>query len=287
MLLLALPAAGEGAVTIGADLAALTPGSGYNCSDSHQCTVANTSLEPGVTASGGFASPVTGTVVSFQVRTGADTAPLQLRILRAAGAQYTGAGTSSAVTPPANQISLPFPVNLPIQAGDLVGLNCCQSSLNDNTTATSAVGNYASWGILANPLLADGETRAPDSPDHAGALMVSAVVEPSSTVKPDNAFTLGAVTRNKKKGTATLTLTLPNPGELTASGNGVKASSAGAVISKSVGAGQAQLLIKAKGKKKKKLNQKGKVKLNVAVTYTPTGGDPSSQSIKVKLKKRL
>jgi hypothetical protein len=106
-------------------------------------------------------------------------------------------------------------------------------------------------------------------------------------VKPTNAFTLGAITRNKKKGTATLTVNVPNPGELTGSGNGVKASSAGAVISKSVGAGQAQLLIKAKGKKKKQLNQKGKVKLSVAVTYTPTGGDPSTQAVKVKLKKQL
>jgi hypothetical protein len=46
-------------------------------------------------------------------------------------------------------------------------------------------------------------------------------------------------------------------------------------------------LIKAKGKKKKQLNQKGKVKLNVAITYTPTGGDPSTQSVKVKLQKKL
>jgi hypothetical protein len=107
-------------------------------------------------------------------------------------------------------------------------------------------------------------------------------------VKPSNAVTLAQITRNQKKGTATLTVNVPNPGELTGSGNGVKASSAGrAVISKSVGAGQAQLLIKAKGKKKQQLNQKGKVRLNVAITYTPTGGDPSTQSVKVKLKKKL
>ena len=107
-------------------------------------------------------------------------------------------------------------------------------------------------------------------------------------VKPSNTVTLGQVTRNQKKGTATLTVNVPNPGELTGSGNGVNASSAGpAVISKSVGAGQARLLIKAKGKKRKQLNQKGKVKLNVAITYTPNGGDPSTQSVKVKLKKKL
>jgi hypothetical protein len=105
-------------------------------------------------------------------------------------------------------------------------------------------------------------------------------------VKPTNAFTLGTTTRNKKKGTATLTVNAPNPGELSGSGNDAKVASA-AVTSKSVGAGPAQLLIKAKGKKKRKLNETGKVKLKVAITYTPTGGDPSTQSIKVKLKKKL
>jgi hypothetical protein len=90
------------------------------------------------------------------------------------------------------------------------------------------------------------------------------------------------------QGTATITVNVPNPGELTASGNGVRGSSSGlAPTSKSVGAGPAQLLIKAQGKKKRKLNETGKVKLNVAVTYPPTGGDPSTQSIKVKLKKNL
>ena len=33
-------------------------------------------------------------------------------------------------------------------------------------------------------------------------------------------------------------------------------------------------------------NETGKVKLNIAVTYTPTDGDPSTQSVKVKLTKR-
>jgi hypothetical protein len=107
-------------------------------------------------------------------------------------------------------------------------------------------------------------------------------------VKPSNAFTLGALTRNKKKGTATLAVNVPNPGELTGSGQGVKvASTGGAVISKSVAAGPAQLLIKAKGKKKRKLNETGKVKVNPTITYTPTGGNPSIQSTKVKLKKKL
>jgi hypothetical protein len=125
------------------------------------------------------------------------------------------------------------------------------------------------------------------APDIGADEFVSSPPTPPASV-PSNAFTIGAITRNKKKGTATLSANVPNPGELTASGSGVKASSAGrAVTSKSVGAGQAQLLIKATGKKKRKLNETGKVKLSVAVTYTPTGGSPNTQSVKVKLKKKL
>jgi len=103
-----------------------------------------------------------------------------------------------------------------------------------------------------------------------------------------NTFTIDAVTRNKRKGTATITVGVLNPGELIGSGNGVKAASDGqAVISKSVGAGKAQLLIKAKGKKKKKLNRKGKAKVDVAITFSPTHGSANTQSVTVKLKRRL
>ena len=109
----------------------------------------------------------------------------------------------------------------------------------------------------------------------------------SAVINPTNSLTPGAVTRNKKKGTATLAFNLPNPGGLAGSGQGAQVASTGAVTSKVVPAGTATLVVKAKGKKKRKLNEKGKVKLNLAVTYTPTGGDPSTESMKVKLKKRL
>jgi hypothetical protein len=64
-------------------------------------------------------------------------------------------------------------------------------------------------------------------------------------------------------------------------------SSGHAATTGSVAAGPVQLLIKATGKKRKKLNQNGKVKLGVTITYTPTLGDPGTQSVKVKLKKKL
>jgi len=104
---------------------------------------------------------------------------------------------------------------------------------------------------------------------------------------PDNTFSLGATTRNKKKGTATLMVNVPNPGELTGSGKDVKVTGA-AVISKTVTApGDVKLTIRAKGKKLRKLNDTGKVEVTPKITYTPTGGDPATQSVKVKLEKKL
>jgi hypothetical protein len=171
-----------------------------------------------------------------------------------------------------------FPANVPVQPGDILGSNQPTSA---NTACVFFAPGDTRFQYLGD--LSDGQSAAftavnmPPSSDYR--LNVSAVVQPS------NSFGLGAVARNKKKGTATLKVNVPNPGELIGSGNGAKVAAAEARISKAVTPGAAQLLIKAKGKKKKKLNQKGKVKLNVAVTYTPTGGDPRTQSVKVKLKK--
>ena len=105
-------------------------------------------------------------------------------------------------------------------------------------------------------------------------------------VAPSNSFSLGDATRNNRKGTATITVLVPNPGELRLSGKGVKAVGAAKVAQTVAAAGEAKLVIRSRGKKKRTLLDTGKVKLNVGVTYTPTGGDPSTQSETLKLKKR-
>jgi hypothetical protein len=172
-----------------------------------------------------------------------------------------------------------FAANVPVKPGDLLGMNDNDGSLVSTSCVFAASGDTS---VFRGGNLADGASGSFTSPAANNRLNISAVVAPS------NSFTLGRTIRNKKKGTATLHLTVPNPGDMTATGNGVKAASAGrAVISKAVGAGPAKLLIKAKGKKRAALNATGKVKLNVAVTFTPTSGTPSTQSLKVKLKKNL
>jgi hypothetical protein len=170
-----------------------------------------------------------------------------------------------------------FATNIPVQAGDTIGLGC----LVNASACLFAATTTDKWIFKGAPTLNDGDAAAFTGPNTSNRVNVSAVLEPTNTV------TVGATALNKKKGTATLNLTLPNPGDLTASGGGVSASSAGrAEISKSVTAGPAQLVIKAKGKKKKTLTANGKVKLTVAITYTPTNGAAGTQSVKVKLRKK-
>jgi hypothetical protein len=101
--------------------------------------------------------------------------------------------------------------------------------------------------------------------------------------QPSNAFTLGKLTKNKKKGTATLVVKLPQPsaGVLTLAGKGLKKQS-----KKVTGQTQVKLKIIGKGKVRKALKKKGKRKVKAKVTYAPTGNSAATKSRKTKLVKK-
>ena len=109
-------------------------------------------------------------------------------------------------------------------------------------------------------------------------------VNAAAVVTPTSEFTFGKVSRNRKKGSASLPVNVPNPGELTLAGNGVR--SAGPAQTVVTGPGSVTLRIKAGGRKRMRLVETGRVKLRPQVTFTPSGGDPRTQSPKVKLRKR-
>ena len=113
----------------------------------------------------------------------------------------------------------------------------------------------------------------------SGCSAAFAYTENSRVDPPSNKFTFGAVTLNKKKGTATLAVEIPGPGKVALSGAAVKAQEV-------AGAGPAVLNVIPTGKVKKKLKKRGKAKVPVTVTFTPTGGTPSSQDTELKLKRK-
>jgi hypothetical protein len=262
-------------VTIGSNLARV-PNSAANYSP--RPTFSNVSLASNRRASGGLSSPVNGTVVRWQIRVGDYTRVSNLRIIRPLGrGLFTGAGTSPSVTPPIHATTS-YGVQLLIQIGDYIGLDCCDLGVFEQgeffVTGAGAVRNE--W----QPGLADGAPGRAPLRTNPYEIALNAEINPTST------FTLGAGTRNKNKGTATITANVPNPGELTVSGRGVKVANA-AVTSKQIRApGTVRLLIKAKGRKKRKLNSTGKVKVRPEITYIPSGGGLNTQSMKVRLFKR-
>jgi hypothetical protein len=273
-LLLGLSVSPAGAmVTIGSNLGR-EPDSSANYSP--RPTFSNVALARSLQAPGGLSSPLNGTVVRWRIRVGDSTRPTNLRIIRPLGGGFfTAAGTSASVTPPINATSS-YATDLLIRIGDYIGIDCCSPGPPGAEFFKSGVPAIRDeW----QPSLADGGPRRP--PSSANLYEVALNADITTT------FTVDAITRNKKKGTAKLTVTLPFAGELTGAGKGIKV--ANAVNSMTVSApGSVRLLIKARGrKKKKKLNSTGEVKVKPKITYTPTGGEPATKSVKLKLKKKL
>jgi hypothetical protein len=273
-LLLAASAPPSGAVvTIGSNLAR-APNSAANYSP--RPTFSNSALAPDLRAPGGVSSPVNGTVVRWRIRVGDSTRVTNLRIVRPlGGGLFTGTGTSPSVLPPINATTT-YDAQLPIRIGDYIGIDCCAFDFFEPDAEFFVAGNAAvrnEW----QPRLADGGAGRAPLRTNAYEIAVNAEINPTST------FTLHAVSRNKRTGTATITAKVPNPGQLTGSGKAVNA----AAITKRVRTpGRVRLLIKAKGRKKRKLNATGKVKVRPKITFTPTGGSANTLSATVKLIKR-
>ena len=237
-------------------------------------------IQPTVSSGNPYVVPNTGGVTSWTVTswTTLGGGPLERRALKvfrkiAEPATYeVVAHDGPQALTPGGTAGNTFSTALPVRAGDVLGLHM-------TTTGQCAIDVTDSF-LLATTDLGDGQSF--DNFSLAtGRLQVEAVVTPTSD------FSRRGLKRNKRKGTATLTFDVPNPGELTGSGKGVKVAGA-AVTSKTVTEpGKVKLTIRAKGKKKATLNETGKVKVKPKITYTPTGGDPRTQSVKVKLKKKL
>ena len=126
--------------------------------------------------------------------------------------------------------------------------------------------------------------------DCRGAIYVSTVGridkfgDPASRTPPcpSNAFTIGKVKKNKKKGTATVEVLVSGPGSLLAGAG--KSMSANAPQPQA--AGTVFVTVKAAGKGVKALKRKGKLKGTLTLTFTPPNGDPNTQSEALTLVKK-
>jgi hypothetical protein len=121
-------------------------------------------------------SPVSGAIVRWRIQ-GASGGPFYLRVLRPNGSgAYTAEGTSGAATVSGTGLQT-FTANLPIKAGDLIGV--------DPTNATdeigfATVGGSAFASIFPTPF--DGATVPPRPTQSGEEIELSAEVQPAPTI---------------------------------------------------------------------------------------------------------
>jgi hypothetical protein len=121
-------------------------------------------------------SPVTGAIVRWRVQ-GAEGGPFYLRVLRPNGSgAYAAVGTSGGATPSGTGVQT-FNANLPIHAGDLIGVDPTKDT--DTIGVASVPG--ASYGFIFPPPF-DGSTVAPSGTTAGQEIELSAEVQPAPAV---------------------------------------------------------------------------------------------------------
>lgn len=121
-------------------------------------------------------SPVNGVIVRWRVQD-AEGGPFYLRVLRPNGSGgYTASGTSNPVTPPGPGLQT-FTANLPIRAGDLIGIDPSHST--DKIGIVEVPG--ASYGFIFPPPF-DAATVAPSGTAAGKEIELSAEVQPAPAI---------------------------------------------------------------------------------------------------------
>jgi hypothetical protein len=129
----------------------------------------------------------------------------------------------------------------------------------------------------------------------ADAISIASVVPSApATQPPSNAFSIGKLKLNKKKGTGKLAVNVPGPGTLTAVDFRTVPGQPPTVrrreparVKKATlrasAAGTVKLNLKPTTTGRKTLEEKGKLSFKLQVTFIPTGGTAASQAFKGKL----
>jgi hypothetical protein len=230
--------------------------------------------QPTVSSGNSYTAPGAGTITSWSHNAAAGAGQMMtLKVFRqVSGSIYTVVGHDGPRSLAGGTVNT-FPASIGVQPGDVIGLSF---GLAPPAKAWFFAANGDAF-LQRNGNLADGQSGSFE-PNPDRRLNVTAAFVPT------NAFTLAGIELHRKTGTANLKVKVPNPGELVLSGSGVKRVSAVRAVAVSA-PGIVRLPIRAKGRKRRTLNETSRVRVKATVTYTPTGGDPSTQSRKLKLKK--
>jgi hypothetical protein len=262
------PGPAAATITIGSDLTEAAQTQAVTCGTyATSCTSVLVRAKPG--NANPAASPADGTVISFGVKSGgAENVTFRLIRLDSAIAAKVllvgGVGTGPTVDLPGAG-TFQFPTNLPIRAGDWLGLDS-----SGPTAFGDCQGGAETWRL--SPAVAEGSYLPPVQSSEGCELLVDAVVEPSASV----GFGGGRVTR---AGRTLLALRLPGPGTLTLRGREIRT-----VIREVAEAGGADIVVRLRPEARRRLTTSGHVRLTIDETFAPNGGAPASETKTVTLK---
>jgi hypothetical protein len=225
-------------------------------------------LQPSVTGGNLYVAKEAGTITTWTTNSSGAGATYVLKIFR----RTTDPDSFQVVAHSApHLLSLGVnnvPVSIPVKSGDMIGF---RESGPPNSCTFTSVGD----SVLNRAGNLEDGAAGTFAPQNDVRLNLSAVLV------PDNTFTFTGITRDRKRGTATITVTTSNAGLITAAGKGMKKRAAKNIAV----AGPVSFPVVAIGKARHRLARTGKVVLPVRVTFFPPGGDPSIQSINLKLKR--
>jgi hypothetical protein len=139
------------------------------------CTVIPTGFEDGSALVG---SPVTGAVVRWRILQASPAHQYRLRVVNRAGtATFIGAGASAPATPAGSGLET-FATALPIQAGQMIGLDL-QSGASIGVFEDLTTSSFAFFA----PRLGEGEARTTELEElSAGEVAFNADIQPAPTV---------------------------------------------------------------------------------------------------------
>jgi hypothetical protein len=228
-------------------------------------------LQPSVTGGNLYVAMQAGTITSWSTLSAAAGARYVFKLFRRTSDpdayQVVGRATAHTLSAGLNT----FAADLQVESGDMIGLREAGAGMSSCTFPMPGDGVLRATGDLGNG------QAGQFSPVPNVRLNLSAVLVPSNT------FTITAISRNRRRGTARLTAQVSNPGVVTIAGKGLKG---GRTTRSLAAAGPVSFAVAVVGKRSRRLSRAGKLRLPVTVTFLPIGGDPSSQTISVKLRMR-
>ena len=224
-------------------------------------------LEPSVTGGNLYVAKEAGTITSWSTNSSGAGATYVLKVFRRTtdpdSFQVVAHSSPHLVTNGLNTV----PVSLSVKSGDMLGYH---ESGPPNSCAFSQPGDNVlnRFGDLS-----DGDSGI-FTPQNDVRLNLSAVLV------PDNTFSIGAVTKDRKRGTATFTVTTTNPGIVSMAGKGIKKRESKQLAV----AGPATFSVATVGRTRHRLGRKSRIAVTARVNFFPNEGDQSTQALNLRLR---